>query len=179
MHIVENFLSTDEYKQFTSLVANCTEKEVGEAHYNDDNAIQGFDNSAYLITTPEFQQWWLDILKSKNYIKDTVLPRDIVSLYILETKPPYHANWHRDSLPEEELDLGSIILYFGENLNVHDGGLFLTKENENDIHGQWVLPTDNVCTINPKDVMHLVTKYENKDIVRKIVIMFLRQRDFT
>ena len=57
MHIVENFLSTDEYKQFTSLVANCTEKEVGEAHYNDDNAIQGFDNSAYIITTPEFQQW--------------------------------------------------------------------------------------------------------------------------
>ena len=82
-------------------------------------------------------------------------------------------------MPEEELDLGSIILYFGENLNVHDGGLFLTKENENDIHGQWVLPTDNVCTINPKDVMHLVTKYENEDIVRKIVIMFLRQRDFT
>jgi len=100
-------------------------------------------------------------------------------LYILEAKPPYHANWHKDSIPEEKLDIGSIILYFGDDLNVHDGGLFLTKENENDIHGQWVLPTDNVCTINPKDVMHIVTKYEDKDIVRKAVIMFLKQKDFT
>ena len=54
MHIVENFLNADEYKQFTSLVSNCTEKEVGEAHYNDDNAIQGFENSAYIITTVSY-----------------------------------------------------------------------------------------------------------------------------
>ena len=176
MSVIENFLSSDQYKEFTNLVSFCTEKEVGEAHYNDDNAIQGFDNSAYIIPTSEFQDWWLDVLKQKNYIKDTVTKKDIMSLYIVESRPPYHARWHRDSMGD--IHLGSVILYFGDNFDVHDGGLFLAKKQEDDIHGQWALPTDNVAIINPHDVVHVVTKFENKDIVRKMVIMFLKQKDF-
>ena len=176
MDIIENFLDDSEYQKFLSLVENCTVKEQGEAHYNDDNAIQGFDNSAYILTTTEFQEWWLDVLKRKNYIKHKVTPKDIMSLYILESRPPYHANWHRDSMGE--IDLGSVILYFGRDFDVHDGGLFLVKQKETDIHGQWVLPSDNVGIINPHDEVHIVTKFENKDIVRKMVIMFLRQKDF-
>lgn len=176
MDVIENFLDADQYKEFIDLVAGCTVKEEGEAHYNDDNAIQGFDNSAYILTTKEFQHWWLDVLKNKNYIKQSVTPNDIMSLYIVESRPPYHAKWHRDSL--DGLELGSVILYFGRNFDVHDGGLFLAKQHENDIHGQWVLPSDNVGIINPHDVVHVVTKFENKDIVRKMVIMFLRKKDF-
>jgi len=68
MDVIENFLDADQYKELINLVAECTVKEEGKAHYNDDNAIQGFDNSAYTLTTKEFQHWWLDVLKNKNYI---------------------------------------------------------------------------------------------------------------
>ena len=176
MDVVENFLSPEEYSNFLNLVSLCTEKEEGEAHYNDDNAIQGFDNSAYILPTVEFQEWWIDLLKQKNYIKPSVTTKDIMSLYIVESRPPYHARWHRDSMGD--IHLGSIILYFGDNFDVHDGGLFLAKQHETDIQGQWVLPSDNVGIINPHDVVHVVTKFENKDIVRKMVIMFLKQKDF-
>lgn len=176
MDVVKDFLTASEYEKFLSLVETCSVKEEGEAHYNDDDAIQGFDNSSYILTTEEFQNWWLGVLKNKNYIKHTVTPNDIMSLYIVESRPPYHANWHRDSM--DELDLGSVILYFGRDFDVHDGGLFLAKQHETDIQGQWVLPSDNVGIINPNDVVHIVTKFENKDIVRKMVIMFLRQKDF-
>jgi len=176
MDIIKNFLDTDQYKQFIEIINTCTEKEVGEAMYNDDNAIQGFDNSAYVLTTLEFQNWWLDILKQKGHIKKHVTPSDIASLYIVESRPPYHANWHRDSMGD--IHLGSVILYYGDNFDVHDGGLFLAKEHEDDVHGHWVLPSDNVAIINPNDVFHIVTKFENKDSVRKMVIMFLRQKDF-
>jgi hypothetical protein len=78
-----------------------------------------------------------------------------------------------------DIHLGSVILYYGDNFNIHDGGLFLAKSKEQDVQGTWVLPSDNVAIINPNDVFHVVTKFENKDIVRKMVIMFLRQKDFT
>lgn len=177
MDVIEKFLNPAEYKVFESLVQGCTEREAGEAHYNDDNAIQGFDNSAYILTTSEFQNWWLGILKQKGHIKQDVTPTDIASLYIVESRPPYHANWHRDSMGD--IHLGSVILYFGDDFNIHDGGLFLAKSNQEDVQGTWVLPSDNVAIINPNDVFHVVTKFENKDIVRKMVIMFLRQKDFT
>lgn len=176
MDVIENFLNTSEYELFKSLLDQCTEKEAGEAMYNDDNAIQGFDNSAYILTTLEFQNWWLDVLKQKGHIKKHVTPADIASLYIVESRPPYHANWHQDSMVD--IHLGSVILYYGDNFNVHDGGLFLAKSSEDDVTGTWVLPSDNVAIVNPNDVFHVVTKFENKDIVRKMVIMFLRKKDF-
>ena len=40
MDVIENFLNTSEYKLFKSLLDQCTEKEAGEAMYNDDKALK-------------------------------------------------------------------------------------------------------------------------------------------
>lgn len=175
MKIINNFLNDTELKQFYTHINQCTNKVPG-VPYNDDDAIQGFNNSFYIDPTDEFKEWWINLFKYHNKIVSSLTSSEVASLQIVQARYPYCAQWHQDSF--KDMLLGSILYYFGDAWDSHDGGLFITKENSNDNYGTWVAPTTNTCIINPKDILHAVTPYTNKEKVRKAVFMFLQQKDF-
>jgi hypothetical protein len=174
MKVIKDFLNQEEFDLFLSLVNECKDVQP-EIKNNDDDAIKGLNKTKFINPSMEFLKWWIDILKQKNIIdKNYKIGRE-TDLTIVEADYPYEADWHKDSFMN--ISIGIILFYFSEEWNFDDGGLFLTKD-DNDKHGSFVVPDKNVLVTNPTDKLHAVTKISNKEKTRKSIVLFLSQECF-
>jgi hypothetical protein len=174
MKVISNFLNAEEFDKFSELILDCNDVQPGITN-NEDDAIKGLSQTTFTNPSMEFSVWWISVLKNKGIIKDTVKIGKDLDLNIVEAHSPYYADWHKDSY--KNITLGIILFYFSDSWDLHDGGLFLTKEDDSN-YGTFVIPNANVLVVNPSDMLHAVTKITNGDKKRKSIVLFLKQEYF-